>query len=143
MFDKSVVLLRLAKLDEYVSRLKRFEPVGLQEYLGNQDMQAVVERYLQLSIQVCIDIANYIIARKRLSFPFEQENIFLLLGKAGIIPNDLANRIKGIVSFRNILVHDYMEINPEKVYGILKHSFNDFDEFARASVYFIEKQEGE
>ncbi|TEB13892.1 hypothetical protein Psfp_03308 [Pelotomaculum sp. FP] len=69
MFDKSVVLLRLAKLDEYVSRLKRFEPVGLQEYLGNQDMQAVVERYLQLSIQVCIDIANYIIARKRLSFP--------------------------------------------------------------------------
>lgn len=33
MFDKSVVLLRLAKLDEYVSRLKRFEPVDLQEYL--------------------------------------------------------------------------------------------------------------
>lgn len=140
MPDNSVILSRLAKLDEYVSRLKRFEPVGLQEYLDNQDMQAVVERYLQLSIQVCMDIANYIIARKRLNFPYEQENIFILLGKEGIIPVDLANRIKGVVSFRNILVHDYMEIDSEKVYRIFRNSFKDFDEFARAAVLFIEKQ---
>ena len=140
MLDNSVVLSRLAKLDEYVCRLKRFESVGLQEYLDNQDMQAVVERYLQLAIQVCIDIANYIIARQRLSFPYEQENIFVLLGKEGVISLDLANKIKGIVSFRNILVHDYMDINSDKVYTILKQGFMDFDEFARAAVHFIEKQ---
>jgi len=140
VLDNSVVLSRLAKLDEYVCRLKRFESVGLQEYLDNQDMQAVVERYLQLAIQVCIDIANYIIARQRLSFPYEQENIFVLLGKEGVISLDLANKIKGIVSFRNILVHDYMDINSDKVYTILKQGFMDFDEFARAAVHFIEKQ---
>lgn len=139
MLDRSVVLSRLAKLDEYVSRLKRFESVSFQEYHDNQDMQALVERYLQLAIQMCIDIANYIIARKKLGFPFEQKNIFVLLAKQGIISNDLSIRIKGIVSFRNILVHNYMDIDPEKVYRILKQGFNDFDEFARSAVEFIEK----
>lgn len=106
MLDKNVIMARLARLDEYVSRLKRFEGVSLEEYLYDYDIQAIVERNMQLSIQVCMDIANYIIARKKLAFPADQENIFTLIGREGIIPGDLAKRIKGMVNFRNILVHD-------------------------------------
>ncbi|MHB1420678.1 MAG: HepT-like ribonuclease domain-containing protein [Bacillota bacterium] len=35
------------------------------EYLLNEDMQAIVERRLQLAIQACMDISNYIIAHQR------------------------------------------------------------------------------
>ena len=138
MLDKNVVLARLARLDEYISRLKRFENISLKEYLNDYDLQAIVERNLQLAIQVCIDIANYIVARKKLAFPVEQENIFLILGREEIIPQKLAARIKGMVNFRNILVHDYMDIDSQKVYKILKQGLKDFSEFAKAAVEFIE-----
>ncbi len=139
MLDKNVIMARLARLDEYVSRLKRFKRTSLEEYLGDHDLQAIVERNLQLAIQVCIDIANYIIARKKLTFPAEQENIFTLLGREGIITRELADRIKGMVNFRNILVHDYTEIDPEKVHGVLKQGLKDFNDFASATVKFLEK----
>jgi len=138
VLDKTVIMSRLTKLDEYFARLKRFQNIELKEYLSDNDLQAILERNLQLAIQVCIDIANYIIARRKLAFPDEQENIFILLGSEGIIPQKLAARIKGMVNFRNILVHDYTEINPEKVYQIFKRGLKDFDEFARAVVKFIE-----
>ena len=138
MLDKNVIMARLARLDEYAFRLKRFESISLEEYLGDYDIQAIVERNLQLAIQVCMDIANYIIARKKLAFPVEQENIFTLLGREGIITRDLADRIKGMVNFRNILVHDYTEIDSKKVYGILKQGLKDFNHFATAAVKFLE-----
>lgn len=138
MLDKNVIMARLARLDEYAFRLKRFESISLEEYLGDYDIQAIVERNLQLSIQVCMDIANYIIARKKLTFPAEQENIFVLLGREGIIARDLADRIKGMVNFRNILVHDYTEIDSKKVYGMLKQGLKDFNNFATAAVKFLE-----
>lgn len=140
MLDKNVILVRLSRLDVYVFRLKRFENLALQDYLNDYDVQAIVERNLQLAIQVCIDIGNYIIARKKLTFPVEQENIFTLLGREGIIPQKLANRIKGMVNFRNILVHDYTEIDSERVYKTLKQGLRDFNDFARATVKFIENQ---
>lgn len=138
VLDKSVIIARLARLDEYVSRLKRFENLGLEDYLNDYDLQAIVERNLQLSIQVCIDIANYVIARKKLTFPAEQENIFTMLGREGILPQKLAGRIKGMVNFRNILVHDYTEIDSEKVYIILKQGLIDFSDFARAIIKFMD-----
>lgn len=139
MLDKGVIMARLARLDEYSFRLKRFESISIEEYLGDYDVQAIVERNLQLAVQVCMDIANYIIARKKLSFPADQENIFMLLGREGVITRDLANRIKGMVNFRNILVHDYIEIDSKKVHGMLKQGLKDFNDFATAAVKFLEK----
>lgn len=138
MLDRNIILARLAKLDDYVSRLKRFEDIKLKDYLNDYDLQAIVERNLQLAIQVCIDVTNYIIARKKLTFPIEQENIFLLMGREGIIPQKLAARIKGMVNFRNILVHDYTEIDSERVFKLLKQGLKDFNEFAKAIVKLVE-----
>ena len=139
MLDNSVILARLARLDEYVYRLKRFETIELNSYLDDYDIQAVVERNLQLAIQVCIDIANYIIARKKMTFPAEQDNIFILLGREGIIPQDLSVRVKGMVNLRNILVHDYAEIDAKRVHGLLINRLKDFSLFSSAVVSFLEK----
>ena len=91
----------------------------------------IVERRLQLSIQVCIDIANYLIAHLGLKVPDEQENVFAVLGQEGIISPDLAQRMVGMVRFRNILVHDYLEIDSSIVHSHLTQRLADFDQFSR------------
>ena len=91
----------------------------------------IVERRLQLSIQVCIDIANYLIACLGLRAPDSQENVFAVLGAEGIIPPDLAQRVVGMVRFRNILVHNYLDVDSRLVHRHLSQRLSDFDQFSR------------
>jgi len=97
-------------------------------------MQMIVERRLQLSIQACTDIANYLIARLGLRVPDSQENVFAVLGAEGIITPDLAQRMVGMVQFRNILVHDYLDIDSRLVHSHLSQRLSDFEQFSRELV---------
>jgi len=136
--DKNVIEARLKKLDDYQKSLQRFQGLSLTEYRKDDDIQTIVERKLQLAIQTCIDISNYIIARKNLHIPDEEENIFQVLAQNGIIKDSLAERMKGMVNFRNILVHEYMEIDNEIVHQHLNENLKDFDSFARSIVDYLE-----
>lgn len=132
-----MIQARLKRLDEYHRSLTRFRRLSLDEYLGNDDIQAIVERKLQLSIQACVDIANYIIARGRLRIPDEEGNIFLVLAQEGIIDDELARRMKGMVNFRNILVHEYLEIDGEIIHQNLTQNLEDFSQFAQAIIKYL------
>ncbi len=136
--DKQVIEVRLKKLDHTVSRLKRIQQISKDEYVNNQDYQDIAERNFQVAIQTCIDIANYIIAGQNLSVPDEQENVFVVLGKDGVLSEELVKRIKGMVSFRNILVHNYLYTDPNQVYDILQNQLSDFNSFAKAIVNYLE-----
>ena len=120
--------------------LSKFKDLSLKEYLKNEDTQAVVERRLQLCCQIAIDIANYLITRLRLQMPDEEENVFIILAKGDMIDESLGLKMKGIVRFRNILVHNYFEINHQIVYKNFKRNLQDFKEFARQIVGFLEKK---
>lgn len=136
--DTRVIDARLRKLNSFMGKLKKYSDIKLDDYLRDEDMQAIVERRLQLAIQVCIDIGNYIIAHERLEIPDEEENVFIILGHHNIIPQSLAERIKGMIRFRNILVHDYLEIDQKIAHRILTNELNDFDDFARAIVRWLD-----
>lgn len=136
--DPKVIEARLKKLDGYCSSLLRFESLPLAEYSQSDDIQTIVERKLQLCIQACIDIANYLISRERLQIPDEEGNIFVVLEGEGIIGKELAQRMKGIVNFRNILVHEYLEIDNELVHRNLTQNLQDFNEFAQAIIRHLD-----
>lgn len=139
VLDKKVIEARLRRLDRAVNKLKRFAKVTRADYLANEDYQELVERNFQVAIQTCIDIANYLIAQENLSVPDEEENIFITLSKSKIIPKALGERIKGMVGFRNILVHEYLGIDHTLVYDLLQNRLADFDNFAKAIITFLEK----
>jgi len=136
--DLKVIEARLKKLDGYYSSLLRFDGLSLADYLQSDDIQTIIERKLQLCIQTCIDIANYLISRKRLRIPDEEGNIFVVLSDEGIIGKELAERMKGMVNFRNILVHEYLEINNELVHRNLTQNLHDFNEFAQAIIQYLD-----
>lgn len=132
--DIRVIQARLKKLDELYKDLERFRALSLEEYLGNADTQAIVERKIQLAIQVCMDISNYIIAHRQLRVPDDERNLFAALAEAGILSPELARRMRGMVNFRNILVHAYLEIDPRLVHKHLTERLEDFNDFAKAIV---------
>ena len=121
----------MQSLENYLNDLRPIQKVTLSQYLDDRNMQAVVERRLQLSAQVCIDVANHIIAALGLEVPQKQSEVFPILAQANIIPRELAERMAGLVGFRNILVHEYLKIDNELVYRNLQENLGDFEAFAQ------------
>ncbi|MEO0115278.1 MAG: HepT-like ribonuclease domain-containing protein [candidate division WOR-3 bacterium] len=101
--DKEIIYRRLNRLDRILSTLEKNASVNREDYLKNEDLQAAVERRLQLATQICIDIANYLLARKRLELPDEEENLFLRLAKAEIINSAVADKDEGSGSLSEYL----------------------------------------
>jgi uncharacterized protein YutE (UPF0331/DUF86 family) len=56
---------------------------------------------------------------------------FELLAEAGIVPNDLALRLRMAVGFRNIAIHNYERIDWQIVHRLCQRGPTDFEDFAR------------
>lgn len=136
--DKNVIRRRLIRLDRLLKSLEKYAGVTREEYVQNEELQSIIERRLQLLAQICIDIASYLIARLDLEVPDEEDNVFISLAKAGLLRDSLANRLKGLVRFRNILVHDYLEIDQEIVFENFKKNVQDFKDFATEIATYLE-----
>ena len=87
-------------------------------------MRAIVERNLELACQCCIDIANRIISIEDIEKPVDYTTAILKLGEANIIPSEFAKSFSSIAGFRNILIHEYLEIDWKEVYKNLQNIDN-------------------
>lgn len=130
MVDKEKIEQRLMKLEQAVRKLKEIANQSWDEYKENEALRDRAERNLQVAAQTCIDIANHIISDKGFRTPQGYADSFNVLCEEGLIPGGLADQMKLVAGFRNILVHDYLEIDNKIVYQSLKY-LSHFGEFAK------------
>ncbi len=81
---------------------------------------------LQVSIEAMIDIANHIIARKKLDRPESYSHSFRILNERGIITENNLNNLMMMAKFRNRVVHIYSNLDPKEIYLILNQNLPDF-----------------
>lgn len=129
MVNIGLVNKKLKKLEKYIKNLRKHQGVTKAELENNMDKMWAVERGLQLSIQIILDLGNHIISDEGISVDNYSE-IFAELAKLDIIPEDYAARIKGMAGFRNVLVHEYAEVDLEIILDVLNNNLADFKRFA-------------
>jgi uncharacterized protein YutE (UPF0331/DUF86 family) len=78
----------------------------------------------------------HIIANKKLGLPQNSRDAFSILEKEGILQANLSQKMKAMVGFRNIAVHDYQEINLEILKKILDDHLADFFEYTKTILMF-------
>jgi uncharacterized protein YutE (UPF0331/DUF86 family) len=79
--------------------------------------------------EAVIDLAMHLVAAGRLGVPQETRDAFSILVEGAALPEDLAERLKRMVGFRNIAVHDYRALNLEVVGRIVTSRLGDFTDF--------------
>lgn len=129
--------IHLEKLSEYMERAKPYIGITAQELKNDHIKQAVVERNLELAAQSCIDIAELLINDQRLKMPADSREAIVRLGEAKIISLDFANQFAAVAGFRNVLAHDYVDIDYEKVADNLNNHLGDFERFAKEVAKFL------
>ncbi|MCD5415735.1 DUF86 domain-containing protein [Candidatus Bipolaricaulota bacterium] len=85
------------------------------EFASDPYLKDIVERNLEVAAQACIDIANRIISMEQLEKPRDAHGAIEMLGTVDILPRELAKRLAPIAGLRNILVHEYLEIDWDEV----------------------------
>jgi len=107
---------RLEKLEIYLAHLEEIGKTKKEEFLDDWKSQDIVIRNFQIAIESCIDIGSFIISRKGLAVPDTYVEVMEVLGKINVLPKNLTEEFKELVRFRNIIVHDYLYLDYEKIY---------------------------
>lgn len=137
MVDREIILNRLKHLEENLEYLKSLQEYSKEEFSTNPDIYLCYERALHLAIEAVIDLGNHLIADQRLKTPESNRDIFVILGNNGIINEELARKLARMAGFRNILVHDYLDLDRNQEYEIIINNLQDIREFMKVVVDYI------
>lgn len=131
MTNLSVIENKISSIKKYLKILERYQGYSSQEIEKNVDIRGAVERYLYLATQATIDLAEAIISFKNFRKPATMTESFYILNEENIISQELTEKLVKMVGFRNVIAHDYEEINYDIVYDVLHYRLKDIEDFIK------------
>ena len=137
MVDKTLILRKLAELEEYLGQLKEYVDMTAGRYSKDWKAQRVVERTLQMMIETCADVAGHIISDKGYRVPATYADTFRVLRENGLLDKENSETMEKMARFRNIIVHHYDKVDTETVIGILKKDLKYFSTYKDAIISIL------
>ena len=137
MVRREVLLRRLQKLDEYLRILHHLQRYSRDEFLSDPERYGSAERFLQLAIEALTDLGNHVIADLGLGVVDWYSDVPRLFREAGYIDAGMQETWIRMIGFRNILVHDYLDIDREVVFHVLQGNLDDFEALKQIFVQML------
>jgi len=130
MTDAELVLKKLAEIEGYLGDLRTRGDVD--SLRSDVKEERFIAHTLQLAIQAALDVASHIVSDERLGEPQTNRDLFTLLESNGWISAGLADRLRGMAGFRNVLVHGYASVDLAVVEDVVRHHLADLEAYAAA-----------
>ncbi len=137
MVNAEVIRKRLNKLDEYLAILQKLQAYSKDEFLKEPEHYGSAERFLQLSIEAISDIGNHLVAGLNLGVVNWQSDVPALLSQHGYLDDPLKDQWIRLLGFRNILVHEYLDIDRTIVYDVLQQHLEDVENVKNVFARFL------
>jgi len=135
--DKTLILRKLAELEEYLGQVKEYATMTVERYSKDWKAQRVVERTLQMMIEICADVAGHIVSDKGYRVPATYADTFRVLHENGLLNKELFETMEKMARFRNIIVHHYDKVDAEIVIGILTKDLKDLSAYKDAIINIL------
>jgi uncharacterized protein YutE (UPF0331/DUF86 family) len=131
------MLERLYQLEKNVIELEKFkQKYDAIQISGDIQVQWALRYGLFESIQIVIDISCHLTSKYNLGNPKTYSECIELLEKENYLDKEIVGNLLGMVGLRNILVHEYVTVDLEKLYSLLC-LINDFKKFAESIKDYI------
>jgi len=132
MVNIEVVQGRIKKIKDYLSFLKEIrEESSLEEFKKDPRLYGSAERFLHLCIEALLDTGNHIIADEDLGQVSFYKDVPKILYENSYISENAKDTLTKMIGFRNILVHDYLELDHDIVFSVLKEDLEDIEEILK------------
>lgn len=140
-FDSDKITDKMSFIIGNLEKLKFLRNIPEKDFYNDFRNIESAKYLLQITIEAMIDIANHIIARKRMGRPKTYGDSFSLLQENKIISPEKSKVFKTMVKFRNRVVHLYQEVSPSEIYKILHNNLQDFGYYLEEIRRYITKTE--
>ncbi|MBI4872582.1 MAG: DUF86 domain-containing protein [Candidatus Riflebacteria bacterium] len=138
--DRQVLNRLLRSLEASLTRLRALRLPDPADPATVSEREWALERGLQVCIQTVLDLGAHILAAHPSGPIDDYTGLIDGLVALEVIPEDLGRRMRPMPGLRNLLVHDYAEVDPLRLAELTSHGLGDFDEFLAAVVSWLERR---
>jgi uncharacterized protein YutE (UPF0331/DUF86 family)/predicted nucleotidyltransferase len=127
--DRDVVRSLCLHLREYLRVLERSRERSMLEIASDPIVYWGVLHGLQMSCQCALDIASHILAGDERAAAQDYREAISRLSDIGVLPREFTDRFVGVAAFRNLLVHEYGQVEPLRVEQGFSQGLDEFQRF--------------
>jgi len=131
---KDVLYNKISIIERCLIRIREVynnNPDNLADYTKQDSIVLNIQR----AVEATIDIAMYLVSAKKLGIPQNSRDAFEVLNHNNIIDDSMLKKLKNMIGFRNIAVHNYQKLNLDILQKVIENHLEDFEEF----IYIINK----
>ena len=108
-----------ADISRYIRDLEELHIERREDLNDKRNFYAVSMIFFSLLNRV-IDLGSEMVIARDLGVPSKYRDIFIILEKNEVIDSSLAQEMLGMVTFRNLLSHEYHGIDEEKLFRLMQ-----------------------
>lgn len=140
MVDKDRLAKYIQELAGYLKHLAQLQKHPEEEFLSDWKIYDLADRKLHLALETFLTIGEMIISEFGFRKPDTYADIPRILFENKVIPKLLKDKLVDLARFRNVLVHDYLYLDHERVYQHLQTDTKIIEEFIDAVKRFVTTQ---
>lgn len=129
MVDPKRVQTLLQRLESQGSQLRLLTKSSGEELRSDRVRLSSAKYELVVAVEICIDTAHHIISSEALRAPENFADAFAVLGEVGYLEEPSLSALQDMARFRNPLIHEYVQVDDDRVIEILQTRLDDFDAF--------------
>jgi uncharacterized protein YutE (UPF0331/DUF86 family) len=137
MVDKTRLAKYIQDLERYLRHLAELQKHPLEEFLADWRIYDLADRQLHLALETFLTIGEMIISEFGFQKPDTYADIPQILFENKVIEHELKDRLVDLARLRNVLVHDYLHLDHERVYQHLRADPGVIQEFIDAVKRFV------
>ena len=139
MIDRPLITRKMSLILEDLAAMTRLSHLPREQYLKDSINEALAERYLERAIGRMVDINFHLVTESGHAPPKDYHESFVLLGTLGVMTADFAKEMARAAGLRNRIVHEYDDIDPERVYEALPLAVRRIPVYLDHIQRFVEK----
>ena len=129
-YDLEIVATLKSQMLGSMSLLREIKTKDLEDLKEDPHLLSSAKYNLLVAIEAAIDICNHLISKNSFRLPDGYKDTFMVLAEKGFIDKEFASEnLARMAGFRNRLVHQYWDLDPQKIYTILQTNLPDLDHF--------------
>ena len=141
MVDDRVVAVKLAQIEQYHGELlEKRETLTRVAFLESTTEQRAVERMFENAIQACSDLAQHVATQAFGYSGSTAKGAIRTLNQEGVLDTETATTLISAVGFRNVLAHEYGQVDPAQVYEILQTGVDVYDRYSQQIAKWVQHQ---
>ena len=135
------IIEKIKEISSFLEEVENIIPDNYEDYLQDLTKKAACERYFEKIVEATVDLSFILIKEFKFEIPDNDKGSFQILQKQSVINHDLSKRLADAKGMRNLLAHEYGEINDQVIFHSLKNELiTDINAYLNQVSAFIKRR---